>query len=304
MKTIGVLFDVSGSMKNKFNNIKNSEKVNKKSDELINILKKLGKNMNTNIFTILFGLQDSPYIIDFIKLLQISNKKFRKITSTEETEKNPSITIYRDKLIDLLSKDQNGNERYCNIREYVISEAGPKERLSEFFCNLMEDNREIIDNIYDNLPKEVKYEDENQNLDNRIKKGKMAANVGGGVLGWFGIKIAAPVILVPLCVAFPPLTGALPYAGLCIDAEGGYLGNRLLNNYADNKIDNSKKEETINAIKNSFKSSIEIITKKIINEYKLINHQNYELIKGENILQLIDDMEKKLFNLKKIKIFL
>ena len=88
-----------------------------KSDELINILKKLGKNINTNIFAILFGLQDSPYIIDFIKLLHISNKKFRKITSTEETEKNPSITIYRDKLIDLLSKDQNGNDVLMNEKD-------------------------------------------------------------------------------------------------------------------------------------------------------------------------------------------
>ena len=136
MKTIGVLFDVSGSMKEKFKNIKNSDNVNKKSDELINIIKKLGKNMNSNIFAILFGLKNSPYIIDFIKLLQISNEKFRDITTTQETEENGYTTIYRDKLIDLLSKDRNGNERYCNIREYIMSENGPKERLSEFFCNL------------------------------------------------------------------------------------------------------------------------------------------------------------------------
>lgn len=48
MKTIGVLFDVSGSMKNKFNNIKDIDnkdinKINKKSDELIGVLKKFGK---------------------------------------------------------------------------------------------------------------------------------------------------------------------------------------------------------------------------------------------------------------------
>ena len=147
MKTIGVLFDVSGSMKQKFNNIKNSDNVNKKSDELIGILKKLGKNMNSNIFAILFGIKNSPYIIDFIELLKMSNQKFRNITSTQESEANPNITIYRDKLINLLSKDQNGNTRYCNIGEYVMSENGPKERLSEFFCNLMEDNREVIDNI-------------------------------------------------------------------------------------------------------------------------------------------------------------
>ena len=35
MKTIGILFDVSGSMKNKFNTIDKIDKINKKSDELI-----------------------------------------------------------------------------------------------------------------------------------------------------------------------------------------------------------------------------------------------------------------------------
>ena len=73
MKTIGVLFDVSSSMKNKFKNIDKIDKVNKKSDELIEILKNLSKNINANIFSILFGLQNSPFIIDFIKLLQMSN---------------------------------------------------------------------------------------------------------------------------------------------------------------------------------------------------------------------------------------
>ena len=143
MKTIGVLFDVSGSMKKKFKNIDKIDKVNKKSDELIEILKNLSKNINANIFSILFGLQNSPFIIDFIKLLQMSNEKFKNITSTEDNS-----TTYRNKLIDLLSKDQEGNERYCNIREYVFSPNGPSEKLSEFFCNLMEEDREIIDNIY------------------------------------------------------------------------------------------------------------------------------------------------------------
>ena len=69
MKTIGILFDVSYSMKKKFNKLKDINKVNKRSDELIEVLKKLAKNNNANIFSILFGLQNSPYIIDFIKLL-------------------------------------------------------------------------------------------------------------------------------------------------------------------------------------------------------------------------------------------
>ena len=71
MKTIGILFDVSYSMKQKFNKLKDIDKVNKRSDELIEVLKKIAKNNNTNIFSILFGLQNSPYIIDFIKLLHM-----------------------------------------------------------------------------------------------------------------------------------------------------------------------------------------------------------------------------------------
>ena len=43
MKTIGVLFDVSDSMKKKFKNIDKIDKVNKKSDELIEILKNYQK---------------------------------------------------------------------------------------------------------------------------------------------------------------------------------------------------------------------------------------------------------------------
>ena len=86
MKTIGLLFDVSGSMKQKFNKLKDIDKVNKKSDELIEVLKKIAKNNNANIFSILFGLQDSPYIIDFIKLLQMSNEKFKDIPSLKRIQ--------------------------------------------------------------------------------------------------------------------------------------------------------------------------------------------------------------------------
>ena len=77
MKTIGVLFDVSGSMKKKFKNIDKIDKVNKKSDELIEILKNIGKNIKANIFTILYGLKEDPDIIDFIQLLKITNNKLK-----------------------------------------------------------------------------------------------------------------------------------------------------------------------------------------------------------------------------------
>ena len=99
----------------------------------------------------------------------MSNEKFKNIPYTEENS-----TYYRDKLIHLLSKDQQGNERYCNIREYVISENGPTEKLSAFFCNLMEEDRDIIDSIYNRLPKEVTVQNENQNLNKRMFIGRTA----------------------------------------------------------------------------------------------------------------------------------
>ena len=50
------------------------------------------------------------------------------------------------------------------IGDIAIFVNNPKERLSEFFCNLMEDDREIIDKIYNKLPIEVINENANRNL--------------------------------------------------------------------------------------------------------------------------------------------
>ena len=103
-------------MKKKFKNIDKIDKVNKKSDELIEILKNIGKNIKANIFTILYGLREDPDIIDFIQLLKITNNKLKTITTTDENSQ-----VFRNKLIELLSKDENGNERVCQIRQYVFS---------------------------------------------------------------------------------------------------------------------------------------------------------------------------------------
>lgn len=168
-----------------------------------------------------------------------------------------------------------------------MSENGPKERLSEFFCNLMEDNREIIDNIYNKLPIEVTNENENKQLKKKINYGRRGSQIGGGVVG---AGVGALFYLVP--VVGPLIRfSMMGFYGSVVAQLGGRI--------ADNTVDNSIKEETLKAIKNSFKSSIEIVTKNIINEYKLINHQHCKLIKGENILKLIEDMEKKIIQPEK-----
>ena len=291
MKTIGLLFDISGSMRQKFETIKNSEKVVKKSDELIEILKKIARNSESNVFAILFGLKNNPYIIDFIKLLQMSNQKFKNIETTDD---NSTSTVFREKLIQLLSKDANGNERYCNIREYILSQDGPSEKLSEFFCHLMEEEREILDGIYNNLPIEVRNETENQNLQSRINNGRnmgRIGGIGGGailILPIIGIALTFPGLGIPAVIAVSAISGGVA------EASGGLLGNY----FANTRINNRTKEETIKQIKDSFKSSIEIISKKIIKEYNLQNHENYELIKGENLSNLIENLEKKIIQPK------
>ena len=50
------------------------------------------------------------------------------------------------------------------------------------------------------------------------------------------------------------------------------------------KIDNVTKEETINAIKNSYKKVITKISDKVFYEYNYIDNKKYELIKGNELI--------------------
>ena len=197
MKTIGLLFDVSGSMKNSFDNMNDINKINEKSNELTDILKNICKNTKSEVFSILYGANENPVIFDFIKLLKLSNNKFKPLTTIDE-----SNTIYREKLIDLLSKDEQGNSRFCNIREYVLSnQYGVPEKLSEFFCNILEDNRPLIDIIYNKLPIEVTNEEENRRLNRNINIGKAGGMVGGGIGGGIGFGYIGSTIV---SFFFPP----------------------------------------------------------------------------------------------------
>jgi cell division GTPase FtsZ len=63
-------------------------------------------------------------------------------------------------------------------------------------------------------------------------------------------------------------------------------------------VANKEKEETLKAIENSFKQSIEIITKKVMNKYRKENNINYELIKGYQLSELIENLDKKIIRPK------
>ena len=267
-KNIGILFDVSGSMENSFDSLTNINSINKKSDELINILKNIAKNIPIKVFTILFGLSGNPDIIDFIELLEISNNYFKTLTA-EET----NSTYFRRKLIKLLSK--NGS-RYCNIEEYVFSKDGPDELLSEFFCNILKEKPYLIDKIYNNLPAKVrnKYYDKSFN----------------------GINSVADNGL----YAFSKIFG-------CVDMfidTGISKKIEELNTLRDSKIKEIEEEQTILAIQNSFKDIIEIKAEEIMNEYNnyyYYYNNNYEWIKGKELIEIIETLEKKIASPKNSK---
>ena len=212
MKNIGILFDVSKSMMEKFDSINGIKSINKKSDELINILKNIAKNIEANIFTILFGLSKIPYIADFIKLLQITNNHFKSLETNrsfkkiylrsyysglekkndlitnflkDQMIKKTCIASYRKKFIQLMTKNFT---RYCKIEDYIFQESKENdyELLAEFYCNLIDDDPSIVDLIYNSLPIQVTNEEEFKKMKNKgdILTGFFnVAGIGAGIAG-------------------------------------------------------------------------------------------------------------------------
>ena len=343
MKNIGILFDVSGSMKEKFDNYyiekkEKNESNEKRADEIIKILENVSKNLNVQIFSILFGLLEPPLIIDFIRLLNISSKKFDKLesnTDDDDEEKELPLRVhqntnfraprnnnrkipvdydrfdefrnhddnsfyktkyhfkekqrnmkkmttpeiddfykvnnnekkYREELINLLSHDNKGNERYCNIREYIYGKEGPSERFSEFVVKLMKKERKIIDEIYSSLPTKVT----RKIYDYTTWGFNQSLNVVGGGVGWIGEGLS----IIPIV----KLIGE-PILAFKERAE----------NYKNNKIEQNVEEETINAIKNGFRSCIKHISSNIMDNYKK-EEKEIQLIKGSELLNLIQNLK-------------
>lgn len=310
MKNIGILFDVSSSMKEKFDNLNNLESINRKSDELINILKNIAKNVQANIFTILFGLSKSPYTADFIKLLKIANKHFKPLTSNKFSMKKifwnsiydgldkergfittpitnylkgkvirkTSLSTFRQKFMNLITKN---NTRYCNIENYIFekSEEFDYELLAEFYCNLIEEDPLLVDQIYNSLPKEVTNEEEYIKL---VNKGNSASDLidnlgmGSSLLG-----IGAAVINLELWPIF---------LGVGIGAALTYKGNQIKEKIAEEQI----KEYTRSTIFKAFNLSMEKIVNKILEENAYSFQDNYNLINGKDLLDLIETLENKI----------
>ena len=91
---IGILFDVSGSMKQPFNSF-NFKYSQSKADEIINILNRIAsrgnnsKNEQIRIFSILFGGYPD-LIYDFCSLIEIANQTFNHDLKSNDHDKAKS----------------------------------------------------------------------------------------------------------------------------------------------------------------------------------------------------------------------
>ena len=308
MKNIGILFDVSKSMKEKFDNINNLNSINKKSGELINILKNIAKNIEANIFTILFGLSKSPYIIDFIKLLEITNSHFKPLETKrsslkkfflneiykafEKDEglinnfiknqiiKKTSFADYRKKFFSLIT---NNSTRFCKIEDYIFqsSEENDYELLAEFYCHLIEEDSSISDQIYNSLPIEIRSEEAFIKMK---KKGDFVTDLLD--ISSIGVGIAG------VCIGASSLTLTPIVAGAFLGGLISHEGEKLKQQKAEELV----KEYTKATIIKIFKLCIEKKLDKILNEYPYSN--NYKLIKAEELLKLIEALEDKILTPK------
>ncbi len=109
---IGILFDVSGSMRKIFNSL-SSRQYHTRAHELTNILERICQrgnrleNEEIRIFSLLFGgYQEKIY--DFCNLIEISNNKFNHTLTSSRHEKALKRG-YGGKIEDILSEGKRKN---------------------------------------------------------------------------------------------------------------------------------------------------------------------------------------------------
>ena len=165
-RVIGILFDVSGSMKEPFEKLtpklQNKKEEINRVDSIINVIKTLCKKEKTTLFTLLFGCEGDEYktqLFDFIFLL----RKLEKIKNFNEEFNSDKINeyykneisnqynycSYGNELKRLLSK--NGNRRLL-IDKYIFTNYyGINEGKLKLMCDLLRGDDMLSDKIYNDL---------------------------------------------------------------------------------------------------------------------------------------------------------
>ena len=124
-RVIGILFDVSGSMKQPFYDL--SKKIEDKKeqvsrvDSIINVIKTLCKKENTTLFALLFGCEGDEYksqLFDFIFLL----RKLDEIKNFNEEINSKLI----DEYYNINVSDKYNEKSYGNELKNLLSDNGKR----------------------------------------------------------------------------------------------------------------------------------------------------------------------------------
>ena len=143
-KLIGVLFDVSGSMKEPYDIISNKNySIESKSQSLIDILTNLTNNLKIDIFTLLFGSKDGM-IIDFLFLVKNIISYLQNL--------NEHFYDPKEEFIHLM-------ERYgpTSLHKYLYDKYGPTNEEVAFACTIIKKKESLGRKIFNHLPYQVKH---------------------------------------------------------------------------------------------------------------------------------------------------
>ena len=125
---IGILFDVSGSMRSSFNSLSYNTST-KKADEILNVIDRICqrgnrlKNEQIRIFSIIFGGRNEK-IYDFCNLIEIANNKFRHTLSSNHYSK-ASKYGYGKRFTDFYQIMEE--IVYILIIFYIVNQVHPKD---------------------------------------------------------------------------------------------------------------------------------------------------------------------------------
>ena len=135
-RVLGILYDVSNSMKNSFNITQNINSTEIKSNYLMHLMNKLTKDKDIYIFTLLFGGQWKSPIIDFISYIEKMNKYISNLNLPKENQKEEFISLMK--------------RIYPDIENKLNEEINLTDLNMAFIIGLIKENKLLKENINPN----------------------------------------------------------------------------------------------------------------------------------------------------------
>ena len=272
-KQIGILCDVSGSMEDSFGKLKQDKKINKKLDEIIGIIEKISNKINVKIFSLAFGCKE-PKIYDLIKLLKICCDVFPLLDQSSSNDPNQNNNFKLKIVEEINSCEINGKRvQETNLKDYIDREKFPSNRLCEFIYYIIRNDPEKTKMIYNELPDYCKKK--SLRIGSEVSLNSAGIGIGAGIGGAIGSTF--------------PGFGTVIGAGIGAAVGGGsFIGVKKTQ---EKKISD---ENIIKCVRNSFRKIMSAVTAEIVSKYKNSNNGVTEFLKGEEVYNLIKDLDKKI----------